>query len=475
MLVAVVRHADHFGAMVKSFDDSAALKIPGVVAIRQIPQGVAVLGESTFAALKGRDAVNVEWDLSKAERRSSAEILGGYRQLFATKGLKAAERGDVDQAFAADGVAALAAEFEFPFLAHAPMEPLDAVIIKADDGSIDCYTGAQFPGQDRKALSEMLGVVPEQVRVHTQLAGGSFGRRAQFGSPYMREAAEAFKAAGMARPVKHLWTREDDIRGGYYRPIFAHKVKAGLSRDGTITAWDHQIAGQSIMKKSTVDETSVEGVTDLPYTVPNLRVQSYNTEVGVPMLWWRSVGHTHTAFVVESLIDELLEKAGKDPVEGRLELLEQDRAKPACSKGWRKWPIGAVRCRPAASAAWRCIRVSHLCRADRRGVDRRGRHAEGSSRLVRGRLRHGGQSRHHQGADGGRHRIRARCGAVRRDHARRGRTIVQIEFPRLPIAAHQRDAGGRSGGRSARAKRRPVSASPARRRSGRLWPMPGAG
>ena len=323
MLVAVVRHADHFGAMVKSFDDSAALKIPGVVAVRQIPQGVAVLGESTFAALKGRDAVNVEWDLSKAERRSSAEILGGYRQLFATKGLKAAERGDVDQAFAADGVAALAAEFEFPFLAHAPMEPLDAVIIKADDGSIDCYTGAQFPGQDRKALSEVLGVAPEHVRVHTQLAGGSFGRRAQFGSPYMREAAEAFKAAGMARPVKHLWTREDDIRGGYYRPIFAHKVKAGLSRDGTITAWDHQIAGQSIMKKSTVDETSVEGVTDLPYTVPNLRVQSYNTEVGVPILWWRSVGHTHTAFVVESLIDELLEKAGKDPVEGRLKLLEQ--------------------------------------------------------------------------------------------------------------------------------------------------------
>ena len=224
MLVAVVRHADHFGAMVKSFDDSAALKIPGVVAIRQIPQGVAVLGESTFAALKGRDAVNVEWDLSKAERAHRArKSLAAIAELFATKGLKAAERGDVDQAFAADGVAALAAEFEFPFLAHAPMEPLDAVIIKADDGSIDCYTGAQFPGQDRKALSEVLGVVPEHVRVHTQLAGGSFGRRAQFGSPYMREAAEAFKAAGMARPVKHLWTREDDIRGGYYRPIFAHQ------------------------------------------------------------------------------------------------------------------------------------------------------------------------------------------------------------------------------------------------------------
>jgi isoquinoline 1-oxidoreductase subunit beta len=322
MLVALVTHADHFGATPKSFDDSAAREIPGVVAIKAIPQGVAVFGENTFAALKGRDALKVEWDLSKAERRSSAEILAGYRQLFATKGLKAAERGNVEKALAADGVVPLEAEFEFPFLAHAPMEPLDAVIMKADDGSIDCYTGAQFPGQDQRALAEVLGVAPEHVRVHTQLAGGSFGRRAQFGSPYMREAAEAFKAAGMTRPVKHMWTREDDIRGGYYRPIFAHKVKVGLSRDGDIAAWDHQIAGQSILKKSAVDETSVEGVTDLPYTVANLRVQSYNTQVGVPVLWWRSVGHTHTAFVVESLIDELLEKAGKDPVEGRLTLLK---------------------------------------------------------------------------------------------------------------------------------------------------------
>jgi isoquinoline 1-oxidoreductase beta subunit len=322
MLVALVTHADHFGATVKSFDDSQALKVPGVVAVKAIPQGVAVFGENTFAALKGRDALKVEWDLSNAERRSSAEILGGYRQLFATKGLKAAERGNVEKAFAADGIVTIDAEFEFPFLAHAPMEPLDAVIMKADDGSIDCYTGAQFPGQDQRALGEVLGVPLEQVRVHTQLAGGSFGRRAQFDSPYMREAAEAFKAAGMSRPVKHLWTREDDIRGGYYRPIFAHKVKVGLGRDGEIAAWDHQIAGQSIMKKSDVDETSVEGVTDLPYTVPNLRVQSYNTKVGVPILWWRSVGHTHTAFVVESLIDELLEKAGKDPVEGRLKLLK---------------------------------------------------------------------------------------------------------------------------------------------------------
>jgi isoquinoline 1-oxidoreductase beta subunit len=322
MLVALVTHADHFGATVKSFDDSQAVKVPGVVAVKAIPQGVAVFGENTFAALKGRDALKVDWDLSKAEKRSSAEILAGYRQLFATKGLKAAERGNVERAFAADGIVTIDAEFEFPFLAHAPMEPLDAVIMRADDGSIDCYTGAQFPGQDQRALGEVLGVPLEQVRVHTQLAGGSFGRRAQFNSPYMREAAEAFKAAGMNRPVKHLWTREDDIRGGYYRPIFAHKVKVGLGRDGEIAAWDHQIAGQSIMKKSDVDETSVEGVTDLPYAVPNLRVQSYNTEVGVPILWWRSVGHTHTAFTVESLIDELLEKAGKDPVEGRLKLLK---------------------------------------------------------------------------------------------------------------------------------------------------------
>ncbi|KQT87964.1 xanthine dehydrogenase family protein molybdopterin-binding subunit [Aurantimonas sp. Leaf443] len=323
MLVAMVAHPAHFGARVASFDDSAARQVPGVVDVKQVPQGVAVYAETTFAALKGRAALVIDWNLDAAEKRSSDQIYQDYRALFDRNGIEAANRGDVDGAFSAEGITRLESEMVFPFLAHAPMEPLDAVLVRAEDGSIDCYNGSQFPGQDKAAIAEVCGVDPAKVRVSTQLAGGSFGRRAQFGSPYMREAAEVFKASGMTRPVKHLWTREDDVRGGYYRPIYVHSIKGALGADGQIAAWDHRIAGQSIMGKEELDDTVVEGVSDLPYALPNLRVQAHQTKLPVPILWWRSVGHTHTAFAVETFLDELLEKAGKDPVEGRLALLQE--------------------------------------------------------------------------------------------------------------------------------------------------------
>ncbi len=322
MLVAMVQHPDRFGATVKSFDDTETRKVDGVVDVQQVPQGVAVYAENTFAALKGRAALKVEWDLSKAETRSSAEIVSDYRKLFDTDGLKATDTGDVEGAMAGDGVTMHEAEYVFPYLAHAPMEPLDAVLVRNEQGGIDCYNGSQFPGQDKQAIAEVCGVDAANVSVNVQLAGGSFGRRAQFGSPYMREAAAVFKASGMERPVKHMWTREDDIRGGFYRPIYVHRLKGAIGPDGEILAWDQLIAGQSIMKKTELDETSVEGASDLPYAIPNLRVFGYNTDVGVPVLWWRSVGHTHTGFTVETFLDELLEKAGKDPVDGRLALLK---------------------------------------------------------------------------------------------------------------------------------------------------------
>jgi len=322
MLIAVVAHPHHFGATVKSFDDTETRKVPGVVDVQQIPQGVAVYAENTFAALKGRAALEIEWDLSKAETRSSEEIYDDYRAETSNPGLEAANNGDVEAALSSEGITSLDTEIVFPFLAHAPMEPLDAVLIRAEDGSIDCYNGAQFPGQDKAAIADVCGVDPQKVRVNTQLAGGSFGRRAQFGSPYMREAAAVFKASGMNRPVKHMWTREDDIRGGFYRPIYVHSIKGAIDGDGNITGWDHKIVGQSIMNKDELDETSVEGTSDMPYAIPNLRVYSHQPKIGVPVLWWRSVGHTHTAFAVETFLDRLLEQAGKDPVEGRLALLE---------------------------------------------------------------------------------------------------------------------------------------------------------
>ncbi|EAU40775.1 Probable oxidoreductase [Fulvimarina pelagi HTCC2506] len=322
MLIAVVKHPDHFGAKVASFDDTKAREVPGVVDVKQVPQGVAVFADTTFAALKGRAALEVQWDLTEAESRSSESIFQDYiAQIGGENELEAANSGDVAANLDQEGFTTLESTMRFPFLAHAPMEPLDAVLIRREDGSIDCYNGAQFPGQDKAAIAEVCEVDAENVRVNTQLAGGSFGRRAQFGSPYMREAAAVFKASGMNRPVKHIWTREDDIRGGFYRPIYVHKLRGSVDGDGNIVAWDQAIVGQSIMNKSEIDETSVEGASDSPYQIPNRRVMSINTGLPVPILWWRSVGHTHTAFAVETFLDQLLEEGGKDPVEGRLALL----------------------------------------------------------------------------------------------------------------------------------------------------------
>ncbi|NDW03999.1 xanthine dehydrogenase family protein molybdopterin-binding subunit [Jiella pacifica] len=322
MLIAMVAHSAHFGATVKSFDDSQARSIPGVVDVKQVPQGVAVYAENTFAALKGRAALRIEWDLSKAETRSSEQIYDDYRAAMKGDSFEATNRGDVDQALTTEGITSMDTEIVFPFLAHAPMEPLDAVLMQRDDGSIDCYNGSQFPGQDKAAIADVCGVDASKVRINVQLAGGSFGRRAQFGSPYMREAAAVFKASGMKRPVKHMWTREDDIRGGFYRPIYVHSIRGAVDKDGNIAGWDHTIVGQSIMNKDELDDTTVEGTADMPYAISNLRVVAHQPKLGVPVLWWRSVGHTHTAFAVETFIDRLLEQGGKDPVEGRLALLQ---------------------------------------------------------------------------------------------------------------------------------------------------------
>lgn len=350
LLIAVVAHPDHFGATVKSVDDSAARDVPGVVDVKKVPQGVAVYADNTFAALKGRDALKIEWDLAAAEIRSSSEIVAAYTALFDEKGLQATNTGDVDSAFRKAGTVSLEAQISFPFLAHAPMEPLDAVFIKNADGSVDIYNGAQFPGMDKMTAAKVLGLAPEQVRVNTQLAGGSFGRKAQFGSPYMQEAAAVFAATDGSRPVKHMWTREDDIRGGYYRPMYVHKMRAAMDADGRISAWDQVVVGQSIMGKADLDQTSVEGASNLPYAIPNLRVTAHNTKLAVPPLWWRSVGHTHTGFAVETFIDELLQKLGKDPVEGRLAMLAPDSRHVATLKkvaeisGWgSKAPEGRER------------------------------------------------------------------------------------------------------------------------------------
>lgn len=357
MLIATIVRPPMFGATVKLFDAAEASKIAGVVKVLQIPQGVAVIASNTWAALKGARAVKVTWDDSKAEKRGSAEILTAYKALLDKPGIPARKDGDVEAAFKT-AAKVVEADFEFPYLAHAPMEPLDCVV-KFDGKSADIWTGSQLQTVDHGAACAVLGLKPEAVNLHTVWAGGSFGRRAIADSHFVREACEIAKAFGKAVPVKVVWTREDDIKGGYYRPVYVHRIKAALDKDGNIVAWLHRIVGQSIaagtpfesvMIKDGVDATSVEGASNLPYAIANLQVELHTEKIGVPVLWWRSVGSTHTAHATEHMIDILAKEAGRDPVDFRLSMLTKHPRhagvlKLAAEKaGWgAKLPDGKMR------------------------------------------------------------------------------------------------------------------------------------
>ncbi len=326
MLTVVVAHPPKFGATLASFDDKDALAVSGVEMVKQISSGVAVYATNTFAALKGRDALTLTWDDTKAERRSTDEIYADLSKMATEGGLTVEEDGDVTVVSGAAKV--IEAEFRFPFLAHAPMEPLDAVI-ETQDGKVTMWYGCQFAGLDRAAVATTLGVPVEDVAINVLMAGGSFGRRAQGSCHLAIEAAEIAKAAGRDGAFKLVWTREDDVKGGYYRPITVHKLRAGLDADGAIISWENVVANQSILAGTPMagmlnggpDNTSFEGSNGLPYQFGARKIGWAQMESPVSVLWWRSVGHTHTAYAVEAFLDEVLEAAGKDPVAGRLELL----------------------------------------------------------------------------------------------------------------------------------------------------------
>ncbi len=326
MLTVLVAHPPRFGAKVASFDASAARAIPGVVEVKQLSSGVAVYAEGTWPAIKGREALRITWDESGAETRGTDQILEQYRALARQPGALAGAHGDAAAALAR-AQRVIEAEFVFPYLAHAPMEPLDAYLQWDGQRAIARF-GSQLQTGDHMAIARILGLTPDKVQVETVLAGGSFGRRAQPNMQIAVEVAEAAKAIGPNRPVKLVWTREDDIRGGYYRPFFLHRMR-GAVQDGRITAWSNTIVGQSFLKGSPfegmiqngIDPTAVEGARELPYAIPDFRCELHTVDIGVPTLWWRSVGHTHTGYAVECFMDELLQAAGQDPVAGRLALM----------------------------------------------------------------------------------------------------------------------------------------------------------
>jgi len=329
VLTAVVAHAPRFGAKVKHFDASAAEKVPGVRYVVQIPSGIAVVATNFWTAKTARDQLKVEWNEDTGFKYSSADILAEFKRLAAKPGTIA--RNDGDAAAAIDKAARkLEAAYEFPYLAHAAMEPMNCVV-RLDADRCEVWNGEQFQTGDQAAVAAVVGLKPEQVVIHQLFAGGSFGRRANPQSDYVVEAASIAKEIGKRGvPVKLVWTREDDMRAGYYRPAYYHVLRAGLDAQGNVAGWQHRIVGQSIlagtlfeaaMVKNGVDPTSVEGAASLPYAIADLQVDLHSPQIGVPVQGWRSVGSTHTAYSTETFVDELAAAAGKDPVEFRRLLL----------------------------------------------------------------------------------------------------------------------------------------------------------
>jgi isoquinoline 1-oxidoreductase subunit beta len=327
MLTAVIARPPIFGAKVKSFDDSRARSMPGVRKIVAIPAGVAVIADTFWQAKVARDALRVEWDEGSMATFNTRTMMQDFRERAKTTGVSVRKDGDAENAFAG-AAKKIEAVYEVPYLSHLMMEPLNCVVdLRAD--SCEVWTGSQFQTVDRANAAKVAGLPNEKVQLHTTFLGGGFGRRANPQSDFVVEAVHVAKAAGA--PIKVIWTREDDMQGGWYRPAFLHAIEGGIDATGNAVSWRSRLVGQSIMegtpfaammmKGKQYDPASVEGVDDLPYAIPNVTVESHQAEINVPVQWLRSVGHSHTAFAVECFVDELAALAQKDPYQFRRQLL----------------------------------------------------------------------------------------------------------------------------------------------------------
>ena len=363
---SAILHPPAFGARVASFDQAAALALPGVLEVHEVPTGIAVIAETRTAAMKGVAALAAEWDMSKAERRDSEAMFGTYAEAARTPGVNAETRGDGASALSRT-TRQIEAEYRFPFLAHAPMEPMGAVA-DVTLNRAEIWMGTQLVTRDKAEIVKVLGLQPEQVDLHTTFAGGSFGRLGTPDAEFAAEVASVGRAWGKG-PVKHLWSRENDIRGGRYRPMSVHRLRGGVDAKGDIVAWDQVIAIQSFLAgtafggavRDGVDGSAVEGARGMPYAIPNAHIGLHLMENGVSANFWRSVGSSHTVHAVETFVDELLTLGGKDPVEGRLALIEEPRLRGVLTRvaEMADWSGGAAPGRALGVAASTCFR-SHV-------------------------------------------------------------------------------------------------------------------
>jgi isoquinoline 1-oxidoreductase beta subunit len=310
------------GGKVKSFDATAAKAVPGVKHVVQVSSGVAVVADTFWAALQGRKALKVEWDEGPVGRVSSPGIDKEYEAAAKSPGQVARNDGDHERAFQAGGKT-LESVYQVPYLEHACMEPMNATAHVTADGCT-VWVPTQNPGGSRAVAARLTGLPVERVNVHTTLLGGGFGRRGQ--TDFVVDAVETAKAIG-GGPVKVMWTREDDLTHGFYRPSTHNVLRAALDAQGKPTAWFTRVVGPGILAQrgntpsDGIDATAMAALRDLPYDIPSVRIEWVNKDLGIPLGFWRSVGSSQNGFIVECFVDELAHLAGQDPYEYRRTLL----------------------------------------------------------------------------------------------------------------------------------------------------------
>ncbi len=343
MQYAVLARCPVFGGKVASFDAAKAKAVPGVKQVVQVSNGVAVIAENTWAAMQGRNALQVQWDEGPNAGQSSANISKTFAELAQKPGAIAKKAGDAEQALAGASKK-LEAVYEAPYLSHAPMEPLNCTAVVRPD-SCEVWASTQQQSGSRDAAVRVTGLKPEQVKVNTLFMGGGFGRRSNV--DYVGETLEIAKAVPGV-PVKLTWSREDDMQHDFYRPASYVKFGGALDADGWPMALTARIACPTFFpsRGNGVDGTAVEGLHDLEYQIPHMLVDFQRADVGIPTFFWRAVGYTQNTFFAESFLDELAAAGGKDPVEVRRRLLSQSPRllavlnRAAEQAGWGKPPAG---------------------------------------------------------------------------------------------------------------------------------------